>query len=71
MSDTHYRSLSKAVTWRLLGTADTFIISWILTGEVALATGIAFTEIMTKAILYWFHERMWNKCNLGRITCAS
>ena len=45
----------------MVGTVDTFIISWILTGTIVLATGIAFTEIMTKTALYWVHERVWNK----------
>lgn len=66
MSDSCYRSLCKAVTWRLVGTADTFLISWLLTGQIVLATGIAFTEIMTKSALYWVHERLWNRCDIGR-----
>ena len=60
-SDSAYRSLLKAISWRMVGTVDTFIISWILTGTIVLATGIAFTEIMTKTALYWVHERVWNK----------
>ena len=66
VGDSPYRSLAKAVSWRVTGTADTFIISWIITGELALATGIALTEIVTKVGLYWLHERAWNKINLGR-----
>tara|TARA_R110000868_G_scaffold66695_8_gene198543 strand:+ start:7616 stop:7822 length:207 start_codon:yes stop_codon:yes gene_type:complete len=66
MSDSSYRSLAKAISWRVTGTIDTFVISWIITGEIGLATGIAFTEIMTKVILYWVHERVWNKIDLGK-----
>jgi uncharacterized membrane protein len=66
VGDSPYRSLAKAVSWRVTGTADTFIISWVITGELALATGIALTEIVTKVGLYWLHERAWNKINLGR-----
>ena len=66
MSDSPYRSLAKAVSWRVTGTLDTFVISWLITGELALATGIALTEIVTKVVLYWLHERAWNKINLGR-----
>ena len=43
MSDSSYRSLAKAISWRVTGTIDTFVISWIITGEIKLATGIAFT----------------------------
>jgi len=60
-SDSAYRSLLKAISWRMVGTIDTFIISWILTGTIVLATGIAFTEIMTKTALYWAHERVWTR----------
>ena len=66
VGDSPYRSLAKAVSWRVTGTIDTFIISWIITGELTLATGIALTELVTKVVLYWLHERAWNKSNLGR-----
>jgi len=59
--DSAYRSLLKAISWRVVGTIDTFVISWIITGTLTIATGIAFTEIMTKITLYWVHERVWNK----------
>ena len=66
MSDTAVRSLAKAISWRITGTIDTFLISWLITGHVLLATGIAFTEIMTKVFLFWLHERVWNKIAWGR-----
>ena len=66
MNETPVRSLAKAVSWRLTGTVDTFIISWIITGQVLLASGIAFTEIMTKIFLFWGHERVWNKIKWGK-----
>ena len=58
--DTNLRSLTKAISWRMTGTADTFIVSWLITGTLTLATGIALTEIFTKVFLFWFHERIWN-----------
>lgn len=66
LSDTNSRSLAKAVTWRLTGTADTFIIAWLFTGEPLLASGIALTEVFTKVFLYWGHERIWNKVKWGK-----
>jgi uncharacterized membrane protein len=66
MTETPVRSLAKAVSWRVTGTVDTFIISWLITGQVLLASGIAFTEIMTKIFLFWAHERIWNKINWER-----
>ena len=55
----HSRSLAKAVSWRTTGTIDTFVISYIVTGRVALAGAIAGVEVVTKIILYYFHERVW------------
>ena len=66
MSDTSQRSLVKTVSWRITGTIDTFIISWLITGQALLASGIAFTEIMTKVGLFWLHERVWNKIKWGQ-----
>ena len=66
MNDTAVRSLAKAVSWRITGTLDTFLVSWLITGQVLLASGIAFTEIMTKVFLFWLHERVWNRITWGR-----
>jgi uncharacterized membrane protein len=66
LSDTHQRSIAKAVSWRITGTIDTFIISWAITGEWTLAGGIALTEVVTKLGLYWLHERAWNRVKWGR-----
>jgi uncharacterized membrane protein len=65
--DSSIRSLAKAVSWRVTGTIDTFVISWIITGQLLLASAIAFTEIMTKICLFWIHERVWNKIKWGRL----
>ena len=61
-----WRSLIKAFTWRILASLDTFFISFIITGRLDWATSIAFFEIITKAILYYFHERGWNRIKWGR-----
>ena len=66
MSDTAVRSLAKAVSWRVTGTVDTFLISWLITGQVLIAGGIALTEIVTKIFLFWLHERAWNRITWGR-----
>ena len=60
-SDSHLRSVVKAISWRALGTIDTFILSWLITGEVKLAAAIGGAEVFTKMFLYWLHERAWNK----------
>lgn len=66
MGDTNVRSLAKAISWRVTGTIDTFIISFIITGEALLASGIALTEVLTKVFLFWAHERIWNRIKWGK-----
>jgi len=66
MNESNLRSLVKAVSWRITGTIDTFIISWIITGELTLASGIAATEVVTKIVLFWAHERAWNQLSWGK-----
>jgi uncharacterized membrane protein len=66
LSDTAVRSLAKAISWRVTGTVDTFLISWLITGQVLIAGGIALTEIVTKIFLFWLHERVWNRVKWGQ-----
>ncbi|TSE09922.1 MULTISPECIES: DUF2061 domain-containing protein [Aquimarina] len=65
-SEKPLRSIAKAVSWRVVGTLDTLIVSYILTGEIALATSIASIDFVTKMILYFFHERIWNRIKWGK-----
>ena len=58
-AETHLRSVFKAVSWRALGTLDTFAISWFITGRVMIAGSIAGMEIITKIAWYYLHERVW------------
>ncbi len=62
----HLRSLAKAVSWRLTGTLDTFVVSWIISGHLALASTSAATEFLTKITLFYLHERAWNLVPWGR-----
>jgi len=60
------RSLVKAISWRITGSIDTFLISWVLTGEPKLAASITVVELVTKISLYFCHERIWLKIKWGR-----
>ncbi len=67
MSEKSYRSVVKSISWRTIGTLDTIIISLIITGKPEMAISIGGVEVFTKMILYYFHERTWNKINFGRL----
>lgn len=54
-------SVLKALSWRIIGTIDTIVISFILTGKWTLAISIGGIEVVTKMTLYYLHERAWIK----------
>jgi uncharacterized membrane protein len=58
--DSHPRSIAKAISWRITGSVDTFVLSFIVTGSVKLAVSIAGAEMATKMVLYYPHERAWS-----------
>ncbi len=66
MKEKHWRSVAKAISWRVTGTLDTMVISWIITGELKMAISIGFIEVFTKIFLYYLHERFWNHIKAGR-----
>ncbi len=65
-AETAWRSLAKAVTWRVTGSVDTFILAYLFTGHVKVAAAISLTEVGTKIVLYFFHERLWQRFAPGR-----
>lgn len=60
------RHLAKSITWRIVGTIDTILISWLISGNPLTGLKIGFTEVITKMFLYYFHERIWFKVNLSK-----
>ena len=58
------RHIAKTISWRLIGTIDTVILSWLISGDLSLGLQIGFLEVITKMILYYFHERLWFKSNI-------
>lgn len=61
----HKRTMLKTATWRVLASLDTFLISWLITGNVLAGLSIASLEIVTKLALYYFHERAWSHVDWG------
>jgi uncharacterized membrane protein len=64
--EAHSRSFVKAVSWRILGSIDTFVISYFVTGKLVFAASIASVETFTKIMLFYFHEQAWARVPWGR-----
>jgi len=60
------RSFAKTISWRAIGTIDTILISWLITGTLTFALSIGVIELFTKMVLYFFHERLWSSVNYGK-----
>jgi uncharacterized membrane protein len=60
------RSIVKAISWRLIGTLDTIIIAYFITNTFQQALTIGFIEWVSKMILYFIHERVWNQILWGK-----
>ena len=63
--ETNGRSGVKTATWRTIASFDTVALAWFFTGSVATAMSIGGFEIITKLVLYFFHERAWSKIRWG------
>jgi uncharacterized membrane protein len=59
------RHLAKTITWRIIGTIDTMILGWLVTGDPITGLKIGGLEILSKMVLYFIHERIWYKMNFG------
>jgi hypothetical protein len=64
MPETKQRSFLKGITWRIIGTADTIMLAFLITGNVTNALKIGWLELFTKTILFFIHERIWLKIKL-------
>jgi uncharacterized membrane protein len=61
------RSIVKTISWRVTGSSATFLIAYLLTGNFAVAGVIGITQMISNTILYYFHERIWNKIAWGQL----
>jgi sulfate adenylyltransferase large subunit len=58
-TETHARSLAKAVSWRTTGSIDTFVVTFVVSGSTKIAGTVAVAEVVTKILIYYLHERVW------------
>ncbi|MBL0707855.1 MAG: DUF2061 domain-containing protein [Sulfurimonas sp.] len=67
MHEKPFRSIVKTISWRTVGTIDTMLISYVITGNLKMAASIGAIELFTKMALYYFHERAWSKSSFGLV----
>ncbi len=58
------RHLAKTITWRIIGTLDTLLLAWFISGDFSIGVQIGLFELVTKMILYYAHERLWFKSTI-------
>lgn len=66
MQEMGKRSVVKTLSWRLVATGTTLIVAYALTGSIGKASGIAITAALVLMLMYYFHERAWDKIDWGR-----
>lgn len=66
-TDNHTRRVVNTLSWRITGTVDTILNSWLITREFKFALSIYFVEPFTKIIRYYGHSRLWNRIFFGRV----
>ena len=68
--ETHVRSIAKAVSWRIVATLTTMLLVFIFTGNLVASGGVGLTEVLSKTVIYYLHERAWNATGFGRTSKA-
>jgi len=67
LMETHMRSVAKAISWRIVATLTTIFLVFAFTGNLVISGGVGLTELITKIVIYYVHERVWNAIGFGRI----
>ncbi len=62
------RHIAKTITWRLLATATTIALAWIISGDPMIGLQVGGWEFFIKMLLYYGHERVWYKINFGLVS---
>ena len=65
--ETPKRSIAKSISWRILAGFITAGVALAMTGQLAFAAKIGLADTSVKLLIYFVHERIWNKINYGRV----
>ena len=66
-TESHIRSITKALSWRFIATLVTFLVAWLFTGTVEVACKIGVLDTLIKLAAYYYHERAWMKLRFGKL----
>jgi len=67
LSESNARSIVKTVSWRITGSGATFLISYLISNNLSMAGTIAVIQLTANTLLYYLHERVWNKTKWGKL----
>jgi uncharacterized membrane protein len=66
--ETRRRSIAKSLSWRVLAGIITACVALAMTGEMKFAAEIGVIDTTVKLLIYFLHERVWNKIDYGRVS---
>jgi len=65
MNESHFRSIVKGITWRVVASITTMFVVFIVTGDLGLVASVGAVDVTLKVFFYYFHERMWGRVHWG------
>jgi len=66
MREARFRSIVKALTWRVIATSTTMALAYAVTGDLKVAGAIGMADLVIKLFFYYVHERAWGRIPWGR-----
>ena len=64
--ETRTRSLAKAISWRIFATLTTMLLVYVFTGNLVVSESVGLAELVSKIVIYYVHERVWNLLPFGK-----
>lgn len=65
--ESHYRSILKTITWRIIATTTTVVIAYFIFGDITNALKVGGIEFFAKMVIYYVHERAWQAVPYGAV----
>ena len=70
LMETRTRSLAKAISWRIFATLTTMLLVFVFTGNLVVSESVGLAELVSKIVIYYVHERVWNLLRFGKVQKA-